>query len=92
VEGDSPPLLLSKDAPLCRHLCDLVGQEGTEAVNFATDAGWFQQMDMDCVICGPGAIEVAHKPNESVAKDQLQQAGELLDRLVAEMCGTGTID
>jgi len=84
VEGDSPPLLLSEDAPLCRHLCHQVGQEGSAAVNYATDAGWFQQMDMDCVICGPGAIEVAHKPNEFVGKDQLQRAGELLDGLIAQ--------
>jgi acetylornithine deacetylase len=88
LEGDSPPLLLSEEAPLCRHLCTLTGQEGSAAVNYATDAGWFQEMDMDCVICGPGAIEVAHKPNEFVEKAQLQQAGELVDRLVAESLGS----
>ncbi|MDY7096366.1 MAG: acetylornithine deacetylase [Acidobacteriota bacterium] len=87
--GDSPPLLLSEDAPLCHHLYDLVHQEETHSASYATDAGWLQQLEMDCAVFGPGSIEVAHKPNEFIPKDQFARGGELLDRLIHELCQDG---
>jgi acetylornithine deacetylase len=51
--------------------CALTGANGTAQVAFGTEAGLFQAMGMDCVVCGPGSIEQAHKPDEYVARDQL---------------------
>lgn len=84
--GDSPPLLLGEGAPICHHLCEMVGQVETHSASFATDAGWLQQLDLDCVIFGPGSIEVAHKPNEWMPKEEMVRGGELLDRLIHDLC------
>jgi acetylornithine deacetylase len=59
-------------------------QRETRAVSFTTDASWLQQLGVDCVIWGPGSIEVAHKPDESLPVAEFRRAGELLDTLVRE--------
>lgn len=84
--SDSPPMLLDEASPIHRHLCALVGQEAGASVSFATDAGWFQGLGIDCAIFGPGSIEVAHKPNEYVPKDELAAARGLLERTVQRFC------
>jgi acetylornithine deacetylase len=86
VTGDSPPFLLDPDRPVHRHVCALVHQTGSESVAFATDAGWFQTVGFECVIFGPGTIEVAHKPNECIPIDEFRRAGSLLDALVHRLC------
>ncbi len=86
VLSDSPPMLLDESAPIHRHLCGLVGQEHGATVSFATDAGWLQQLGIDCAIFGPGTIEVAHKPNEHLPKEELAAARGLLERTVRRFC------
>jgi acetylornithine deacetylase len=89
VLGESPAMLLAEDAALHRDLCRHVGQERSRSVHFATDAGWLQTMGCECVVWGPGAIEVAHKPNEFMPKDQFRRAGDLLDALLHARSGDG---
>jgi acetylornithine deacetylase len=84
--SDSPPLLLDEASPIHRHLCGLVGQDAGSSVSFATDAGWLQQLGMDCAIFGPGSIAVAHKPNEYIPKDEFAAARGLLERTVRRFC------
>jgi acetylornithine deacetylase len=86
VLSDSPPLEAPADAPLHRHLCHALGQQEDASVAFATDAGWLQQLGLDCVIWGPGSIEVAHKPDEYVPKADLAAASDQLDELVQHFC------
>jgi len=86
VLSDSPPMLLDEASPIHRHLCALVGQRAGSSVSFATDAGWLQRLGMDCAIFGPGSIEVAHKPNEHLPKDQFAAARGFLDATVRRFC------
>lgn len=86
VENESPPLLLSESSAIHRHAVELVG-EGPGSVSFATDAGWLAAMDVECLIFGPGSIEVAHKPNEHLGLDELRRGAELLRRLVGRHTG-----
>ncbi len=82
--GDSPPMVLDERAPIHRHLSTQLRQPDTRAVSFTTDASWLQRMGVECVICGPGSIEVAHKPNEYLAVAEFERAGELLTTLVRD--------
>jgi acetylornithine deacetylase len=82
----SPAMLLGEDAPIYRELTAAVGQRESRSVMFATDAGWLQNMGLDCVLFGPGNIEVAHKANEFVPVDELRRAGEILDDLIRQRC------
>jgi len=38
-------------------------------------------MGMDVIVCGPGSIAQAHKPDEFVSLDQLDACLGMLDRL-----------
>lgn len=60
---------------------ELTGANGTDLVSFGTEAGLFQSLDMDVVVCGPGSITQAHKPDEYLAIEQLEQCLELLGKL-----------
>ena len=82
--GDSPPMVLAETAPVYRSLSERLGQRETWAVSFATDASWLQRMGMDCAVWGPGTIEVAHMPNESLPIAEFVGAGEVLDALVED--------
>jgi len=86
IVGYSPPLLTEEDAPINRYLCSLVGQSRTVGKSYASDAGPLSQLGLDCVLFGPGNIEVAHKPNEFLPKSEFVRAGELLDEIVQEFC------
>lgn len=84
--SDSPALLLDEAAPIHRYLCRQTGQSAGASVSFATDAGWLQRLGMDCAIFGPGSIEVAHKPNEHLPKQQLAAAREPLKQAIGRFC------
>jgi acetylornithine deacetylase len=52
------------------------------AVSYGTEAGLFHQSGIPSVICGPGDIEQAHRPNEFVSLEQLAQCEQFMARLV----------
>ncbi|MHA6326286.1 acetylornithine deacetylase [Roseivivax sp. CAU 1753] len=63
----------------------LTGANEVELVPFSTEAGLFQEMGMSVVVCGPGSIAQAHKPDEFVSRDQMSQCLEMLRGLGAQM-------
>ena len=62
----------------------LTGDNGTAAVSYGTDGGWFQHEGFSTVICGPGDISVAHQPDEFITLDQFRAGEAFLDRLIAD--------
>lgn len=56
-------------------------KEAGELVSFGTEAGLYQQLGVDTVICGPGSIHQAHKPDEFVALEQLDQCLHMIEGL-----------
>jgi acetylornithine deacetylase len=61
---------------------ELTGANQVEAVAYGTEAGHFQTYGIPAVICGPGSIEQAHKPDEFIALDQVRACERFLNRLV----------
>src|SRR5580693_4838933 len=55
---------------------------GVGKVSYGTEAGLFQKMGVPAVICGPGDIAQAHRPNEFVALEQLAQCERFMDRIL----------
>lgn len=64
---------------------ELTGNNGAGVVPFGTEAGIFAALGMSAVVCGPGSIEQAHKPDEYLAIDQLQKCLSVLDGLEAKL-------
>ena len=63
----------------------LTGQNACELVPFGTEAGLFQSLGCSVVVCGPGSIAQAHKPDEYVARDQLSQCMDMLQGLARQI-------
>ncbi len=77
-----PALSAKEDDEVVRLALSLSGANSVGKVSFATEGGLFQHAGIPTVICGPGSIEQAHKPNEFIALEQVSQCEEFLDRLI----------
>ena len=61
---------------------DILGAERAHKVGFGTEAGLFNAAGIPAIICGPGDIALAHKPNEFVTMAQLARCEMFFDDLV----------
>jgi acetylornithine deacetylase len=60
---------------------ELTGQNHVDVVSFGTEAGIFAALGMSVVVCGPGSIEQAHKPDEFIDLSQLDACLSFLTKL-----------
>jgi acetylornithine deacetylase len=63
---------------------ELTGGNATDVVSFGTEAGLFQKAGISAVVCGPGSIDQAHKPDEFISLDQLDKCLAMLERLAVK--------
>jgi acetylornithine deacetylase len=64
----------------------LAGDNGPAAtVSFGTEAGQFQAAGLPVILCGPGSVDQAHKPDEYVDIVQMQRGADMMTRLAAEL-------
>jgi acetylornithine deacetylase len=57
-------------------------------IGFGTEGGLFAAaMNAPVIVCGPGDITVAHKPDEYVSVEQLRACLRFLGRLIERVCG-----
>jgi len=84
--SESPAMILDDSAPIHRALRDALGQHESHSVMFASDAGWLRRAGFECVLFGPGSIEVAHQPNEFLPVAEFRRAGAILDGLIHRSC------
>ena len=69
-----------------RDICAaLTGSAQTDVVSFGTEAGLYQEMGMSTVVCGPGSIEQAHKPDEYIEIAELGRCLNMLEGLKARL-------
>ncbi|MEQ8746692.1 acetylornithine deacetylase [Pyruvatibacter sp.] len=81
--AQAPGLRATGDAsPLEAAVMMLAGTNERQAVSYATEAGLFQDVGIPTLVCGPGSILQAHKPDEWLAQSQLEACDAFLSRLV----------
>ena len=54
-------------------------------VSYGTEGGFFQAAGISTVVCGPGSIEQAHKPNEYVELTQLVRGEQFISDLISSL-------
>ncbi len=77
-----PPLVAADGSPGETLVLKLAEQNATHAVSYGTEAGLFQLADIPTVICGPGNILQAHKPDEFVLLSQVDACERFMRRLM----------
>lgn len=73
-----PPLALDAGDPLAALTAAISGHAPIPAVSFGTEAGLFQQAGIPAIICGPGDIARAHRPEEYLTLSELDACHAML--------------
>ena len=82
-----PGLDTSDEAEITRLVAGLTGANRTGKVAFGTEGGLYQQAGIETIVCGPGSIEQAHKPDEFIDFDQIAQCERFIGRLFDRVLG-----
>ena len=80
-----PGLAVEEASPAERLVMALTGDNQAIKVSYATEAGKFQQAGASTVICGPGQIAQAHKPNEYIELSQIEACESFMRRLMERL-------
>jgi acetylornithine deacetylase len=86
-----PGLSTREDDAVVEFAKALSGANTVSKVAFGTEAGLFQIAGIPTIVCGPGNIEQAHKPNEFIALDQVAQCEAMLRRMISRAAAEGTV-
>jgi len=81
-----PGLDTPVDSEVVAFVKSLTGANSVSKVAFGTEAGLFQQTGIPTVICGPGNIAQAHKPDEYIEMEQIALCEAFMDRLMDRVC------
>ena len=65
----------------------LAGANQHGKIDFGTEGGLFQRTaGIPTVVCGPGEIAQAHKPDEWISLDQIALCERFMERLIERLC------
>ena len=82
-----PALRTDYDDPWLRVIERIADAGPATSIGFGTEGGLFAAaLDASVVICGPGDIAVAHRPDEYVSVEQLLRCERFLTGLVQQVC------
>jgi acetylornithine deacetylase len=84
-----PAMATPAEAEIVRLAEQLTGHTA-EAVAFATEGPYLQQLGMDTVVLGPGDVDQAHQPDEYLALARLDPMVSLLRQAVNSVCISGS--
>ncbi|CAN7435547.1 acetylornithine deacetylase [Bosea sp. LjRoot9] len=79
--SDYPPLDLDEADPLVALSEAASGMPRQQAVSFGTEAGLYQAAGIAAIVCGPGDVNRAHKPEEYITDGELAGAMAMIARL-----------
>ncbi|MCC5960040.1 MAG: acetylornithine deacetylase [Rhodobacteraceae bacterium] len=78
-----PALGLDRTHPLAVLLEGISGRKALDAVSFGTEAGLYQAAGIPSIICGPGDIARAHRPEEYLTLPELRATCDMIRALGA---------
>jgi len=86
TRAEIPGLNTVEEEELTRLAQALSRNKSASKVAYATEGGLFQQAGIPAIICGPGSIEQAHRPDEYVTLEQVALCESFMERLLEQMC------
>ena len=86
VTNEYPGLETPADSAVVALAAALTGHRDLIKVGFGSEGGLFSgRLGIPTVVCGPGSIDQAHKPDEFVATDQLLRCDAMLEALLERL-------
>lgn len=83
--SEIPALDTSAETEIVALAIELTGNHEIGKVSYGTEASQFQRAGIPTVVCGPGSIEQAHKPNEFVDIEQVEACEGFLRKLLEKL-------
>ena len=78
-----PGLNISESILPVKQVKELLGNSSHKKVIFGTEGGLFKrELNLPTIICGPGSIDQAHKPDEFISIQQIEKGGTFIDKLI----------
>jgi acetylornithine deacetylase len=84
IHAQYPGLAMDEESPAVLLARELTGANQVEAVAYGTEAGHFQRYGIPAVICGPGSIDQAHRPDEFCELSELTACEAFLRKVIAK--------
>jgi acetylornithine deacetylase len=72
------------DTPIAKLIESITQSSLNKKVSYATEAGLFTAAGIPTIICGPGSIVEAHRPNEFVSLEQIHRFEKFLYSLITK--------
>lgn len=66
---------------------ELTRNTRTGAAPYYTEGAIYNESGIPTVVCGPGDIDQAHRPNEFITREQLDRGVPFLGQLISRVCG-----
>ena len=85
--ASAPGMGMEETDAIVQLAASLARNKPNGAVSYGTEGGLFQQAGIPTVICGPGNIEQAHRPNEFATLEQIAQCEAFMLRLIDSEAG-----
>lgn len=80
--AQAPAFRHEPDSAAVKLVQSLTNDATFSVVPFAAEAGQFQQAGFSTVICGPGSIDQAHKPDEFISLEQFDKGVAFMRQLI----------
>ena len=86
----TPGFLAKEEDPAKSLAMRLAGKNETIGVPYGTEAGQFQEDgNFSTIVCGPGSIDQAHKPDEFIELSQVELGVDFIRKLIAASSALG---
>ena len=80
--NDFPPLKTDEKKKIIQMALQKLKSNSINSVSFGTEAGVFNKLGLETIVCGPGNIEQAHKPNEYIEESQIIKCQSFLRNII----------
>jgi acetylornithine deacetylase len=84
--SEIPALDTGAEAEITALAQEFSGSNDIAKVSFGTEASQFQVAGVPTIVCGPGSIREAHKPDEFVTLEQVARCERFLHGLMSRCC------
>jgi acetylornithine deacetylase len=81
----SPAMQTDSDSLINRYI-EEVTSKSSGSVAFSTEAPFFNDLNCETIVIGPGSIRQAHQPDEYLPVDQISPTIKLLESLIKRFC------
>lgn len=88
LNTSTPACNIEESAEITRLVLSITTNPSLGKVSYGTEAGLFQQAGIPTVICGPGSMQQAHRPNEFVSISQVMACEAFMAKLANNLSAT----